>query len=196
MDNTRTLDPKKLTEEFDAYELTTYEGLHALDAHIRECWSVRQIVMVCSFLHGGRFTSDAGWTVDRSGYVARTWAEDRELAQVFERLRDTCENLIGAACALNMQDAKMLGGYVFADEGDGPTVYDLTINELVGRLPEGLRERLERATKPIEAARDNARGRQGGLHRQIKELEAELAEARRERDAARLAYLEATGCRD
>ena len=155
-----------ILSDIEKADLKTHEGRAALEARIRSKYAIRDILLIRSFIRGGIFISttepsadsllrkiangekvDVRWTQTSAGIVTETHEEGRELTRLWEALVQSCFLYIGAASILGMYDARMLAGYAFADEGDGPTVYDLTPDALIRAVPKEYRKQLDTASR-------------------------------------------------
>ena len=174
-------------------ELKTRAGREKLEARVRAKYKIRDIMLVADFLHGGVFISTAEpsaesllrkvakgekveieWTRSNSGIVTRTYEEDRELENLWKRIVQSCHLNIGAASVLQMAGARLFGGYALADEGEGPTLYDYTLNALVLAVPKKYRKSLDL----ILAVKSNAaQGAENGVAKSLPRLMRQLANA-------------------
>ena len=140
--------PEKIATIIDRYHLADLNQLHKLEAHIRRELPIREILTFTHFLHGGDFISSSGkWRRNQSGYITQTEKEDAALARLWESLVRSAHFYIGAASILQMQNAHLVGGCAFADEGDGPTLYDYTLDALVRAVPNEYRKQLDAASR-------------------------------------------------
>lgn len=174
-------------------DLKTREGLATLEARVRATYPIRDIILAADFLRGGIFISspepsassllrkvahgektEIGWTRASAGIITGTPEEDRELSRLWAGLVRSCYLYIGAASVLNMHNSRLLAGYAFADEGDGPTVYDLTLKDLVSKTPGELRTKIEKAVAPYKRRSDGQRAKVAKLSRQLKGLSRKL----------------------
>jgi len=141
-------DPEEIAAIIDRYNLADRDSLRELEAYIRQELPIREILFFADFLHGGDFISSSGkWRRNSSGYVTQTHQEDTSLTRLWEGLVRSAHFYIGAASILKMHDARLIAGHAFADEGDGPTLYDYTLDALVRAVPKEYREQLDAASK-------------------------------------------------
>ena len=168
-------------------DLKTREGRATLEARVRATYPIRDIILAADLLRGGIFIStpepwassllrkvahgekvEIGWTRTSAGIVTGTHEEDTELSRLWTGLVRSCYLYIGAASVLNMRDSRLLAGYALADEGDGPTVYDLTLDDLISRTPRALRTKIDNAVAPFKRRSDGQRAKVAELMRQAK----------------------------
>lgn len=151
----------KTSEEIAAiihrHNLTDGGDVRHLEAQIRRELTVREVLSFADFLHGGRFTSSAGWERNTYGIVTKTKAEDVALARTWAAITASARFYIGAASVLQMQNAQLIGGYAMADEGDGPTLYDFTLDALIQAVPKEYRKQLDIIQRTADAARKGGR---------------------------------------
>lgn len=148
---------EEITAIIHRHNLTDGGDVRHLEAQIRRELTVREVLSFADFLHGGRFTSSAGWERNTYGIVTKTEAEDAALARTWAAITASARFYIGAASVLQMQNAQLIGGYAMADEGDGPTLYDFTLDALIRAVPKEYRKRLDIIQRTADAAREGAR---------------------------------------
>ena len=155
-----------ILSDIEKADLKTREGRAALEARVRSKYPIRDILLIHSFIRGGIFIStaetsavsllrkvangekvDIRWTRTSAGIVTGTPEEDRELTRLWEALVRSCYVTIGAASVLKIQDSRFLAGYAFADEGDGPTVYDFNLDALARKIPKEYAKQLDAASR-------------------------------------------------
>lgn len=155
-----------ILSDIEKADLKTHEGRAALEARIRSKYAIRDILLIRSFIRGGIFISttepsadsllrkiangekvDVRWTQTSAGIVTETHEEGRELTRLWEALVRSCYVTIGAASVLKIQDSRFLAGYAFADEGDGPTVYDFNLDALARKIPKEYAKQLDAASR-------------------------------------------------
>lgn len=125
-------------------DLKTFEGVLRLGAHVRANWSCREISYFRSFLHGGRFVPASGkWWQETAGLTFETAKEDSNLDHLWQLLLTTAHFFIGAAAVFDLRGAKVLPGIMQTDEGDGPSLWDMTIDELARVVPEEKKKKLD-----------------------------------------------------
>lgn len=161
-------------------DLKTREGRATLEARVRATYPIRDILVAADFLRGGVFISttepsassllrkiahgekvEYGWMRTSAGIITETPEEDRELSRLWTGLVRSCYLYIGAASVLNMHNSRLLAGYAFADEGDGPTLYDYTLDALVRAVPKEYRKQLDAASRLDDIKKDTTATRQG-----------------------------------
>lgn len=148
--------PEELSKIIDRYDLTSTEGVRDLEREIRKSWSIREIQMFSSFKlfceviaqdRDARGRERELWRFGRSGAVCRSYAQYQALERLWDHLLRTSCVYLGAAAMLGMLNARIRGGYLFADEGDGVTLYDMTLLQLIRQVPIEYAKRLDVATK-------------------------------------------------
>lgn len=149
--------PEEIAAIIHRHNLTDGVDVRHLEAQIRRELTVREILDFADFLHDGKFTSSAGWERNMSGIVTKTKAEDAALARTWKAITASARFYIGAASVLQMQNAQLIGGYAMADEGDGPTLYDYTLDALIRAVPKEYRKQLDNIQRTADAAREGAR---------------------------------------
>lgn len=161
-------------------DLKTREGRATLEARVRGTYPIRDIILAADFLRGGIFISspepsaasllrkvahgektEIGWTRASAGIITETPEEDRELSRLWTGLVRSIYLYVGAASALGMHNSRLLAGYAFADEGDGPTLYDYTLDALVRAVPKEYRKQLDTASRLDDMKKDTQATRQG-----------------------------------
>lgn len=154
--------PEEITTIINGFDLTCREGVDALEAKVRSELSLYEIDLYCSYLHGGRFTSKAGWTRDHAGRVAPTEREDRLVMSLWVRLLHDTYSSLGAAAAVEMHDARLRGRTFYTDEGEKPDLWLMTLDEIAKRIPDGVKARIERDLKPERNKREQQAAAIGG----------------------------------
>lgn len=148
--------PEELSKIIDRYDLKSAASTRELELVIRKSWSVREILLLFDFKlfcevvaqdkdeHG---VERRLWSMGCSGMVVRSYAEYQVLERMLDRLLRTCYVYLGAAAMLGVMEARLLGGCLFADEGDGPTLYDMTLSQLIHMVPIEKAKRLDVVTR-------------------------------------------------
>ena len=130
--NANMRDVETLAKEIDNYTLETSTQIDALRAHIRDTWTIREVLLFKSFTHGGTFSAPGGgWRIDFAGYVASTVDGMRNLVRLFDSLNDEAWAYMGAVLYARM-DSQRHKALLIHDADD---LMDLTFAALVKALP-------------------------------------------------------------
>lgn len=148
--------PEELSKIIDQYDLTSPDSTRELEFTIRNSWAIREIQLFSDFKlyceviaqekdeHGA---DRELWSMVCSGMVVHSYAEYQTLKRMFDHLLRTCYVHLGAAAMLGILNARLLHGYLFADEGKGLTLYDMTLSQLIQQVPIEYAKQLDVATK-------------------------------------------------
>ncbi len=147
-------DPEQLAHDIENADLKSFDGIRQLEAHIQESWSCKEVCLMNSFLHGGRFIPDSkGWACETSGISTPTHQEDSNLSQLWSRLMYTIHTFMGAASMMGLMGARIFPGLVITCNDKGASLWDLSINELVHIVMSEKARHFDLVTVVREAAR-------------------------------------------
>ena len=131
--NANMRDVQTLAKEIDNYTLETSTQIDALRAHIRDTWTIREVLLFKSFTHGGTFSAPGGgWRIDYAGYVAATADGMRNLVRLFDSLHAEAWAYMGAVVYARM-DSRTHKMELMAEADD---LMDSTLVALIKALPE------------------------------------------------------------
>lgn len=133
-----------LAADVERHDLTSFAGIAKLKQDICASWTCREIDFFRSFLHGGWFIPDSRqWKIGFSGISTKTCKEDQNLESAWRNLLFLANAFIGAAAVLGLRNSKIKGLLMMTDEGDGLTLWDMTIYELVDMVSNAKARKVE-----------------------------------------------------
>lgn len=150
-------DLERLAGDIEAADLKSFNGIRQLEAHIQATWSCKEVALMNSFLHGGRFIPDSkGWVRETRGISTPTHQEDTNLSQLWSRLMYTIHTFMGAASMMGLMGSRIFPGLVITCGDKGASLWDLSINELVHLVMDEKAKHFNLVTAVREAAKKGA----------------------------------------
>ncbi len=124
---------EELARDIDRFTLES-RGIPALRAHIRENWTIDEILFFEHFTHCGTFTPAGGaWNIEYPcGHIASTALEMLKLVALFDELQAEAWAYMGARLYANMKSGTPKAALLC----DSHELGSLTLCALVNQLPE------------------------------------------------------------
>lgn len=110
------------------------KSLSALSAHIRETWTIDEILLFRHFTHCGTFSApDGGWSIEYGGHIASTAEGMTNLVDLFDRLHAEVWAYMGAYLHGKMESDNP--ATLLCNPDATTDLGTLTLNKLIRKIP-------------------------------------------------------------